>query len=81
VAWRSRQARLSQALDGIEDRPLGETFGRAAGELWAASRRPDFIDASIVPIAHDGDEVVTTDLADLRPLALACGRHIELIHP
>jgi hypothetical protein len=81
--WRggSRQARLSQALEGIEVRPLDETLGRAAGELLAVSRQTDVIDASIVLIAHDGDEIVTTDSADLKPLAIASGRHVELIHP
>jgi len=61
--WRggSGQARLSQALDGIEVRPLDETLGRAAGELLAVSRQTDLVDASIVLIVHDGDEIVTTD--------------------
>ena len=81
--WRGgpRQARLSQALDGIEVRPLDETLGRAAGELLAVTRQTDLIDASIVLIAHDGDEIVTTDSADLKRLAIASGRHVELIHP
>lgn len=81
--WREGlgQARLSQALEGIEVRPLDETLGRSAGELLAASGQADLIDASIVLIALDGDEIVTTDSADLKPLAIASGRHIELIHP
>jgi hypothetical protein len=81
--WRggSRQARLSQALDGIDVRPLDENLGKAAGELLAAARKADLVDASIVVIAQDGDEIVTTDSADLRPLAGASGRHVELLHP
>jgi hypothetical protein len=81
--WRGgqRQARLSQALEGIEVLPLDERLGRASGELLAVSRQIDLIDASIVLIAHDGDVVVTTDSADLKPLALATGRHVELVHP
>jgi hypothetical protein len=47
----------------------------------AVSQQADLIDASIVLIAHDGDEIVTTDSVDLKPLAIASGRHIELIHP
>lgn len=37
--WRggARQARLSQALSGIEVRPLDEPLGRAAGHLLAAA--------------------------------------------
>ena len=81
--WRGgpRQARLSQALAGIEVRPLDESLGRSAGELLAVSQQADLIDASIVLIAHDGDEIVTTDSVDLKPLAMASGRHVELIHP
>jgi hypothetical protein len=47
----------------------------------AVSQQANLIDASIVLIARDGDEIVTTDSADLKPLALASGRHVELIHP
>jgi hypothetical protein len=81
--WRggSRQVRLSQALPGLDVRPLDESLGRAAGELLAVSQQTDLIDASIVLIAHDGDEIVTTDSADLKRLAIASGRHVELIHP
>jgi hypothetical protein len=81
--WRGgpRQARLSQALDGIDVRPLDEALGRAAGELLAVSRQADLIDASIILVAHDGDEIVTTDPTDLKPLARATGRHVELVHP
>jgi hypothetical protein len=81
--WRGgqRQARLSQALAGIDIRPLDEGLGRAAGELLGATRRSDVIDASIVLVARDGDEIVTSDPEDLRPLAVASGIHVELVHP
>jgi hypothetical protein len=39
------------------------------------------IDASIVLIAHDGDEIITSDIEDLKPLATASGRHLELVRP
>jgi hypothetical protein len=81
--WRGgpRQARLSQALDGIDVRPLDESLGRAAGELLAATGTADLVDASIVLLAEDGDDIVTSDAGDLRPLAAASGRHVELLRP
>jgi hypothetical protein len=81
--WRSgpRQARLSQALAGMDVRPIDEDLGRAAGVLLGAARMSDLIDASIVLIAHDGDEIITSDIEDLKPLAAASGRHVELVHP
>jgi hypothetical protein len=81
--WRNgpRQARLSQALAGMDVRPIDEDLGRAAGVLLGAARMSDLIDASIVLIAQDGDEIVTSDSEDLRPLAAASGRHVELVRP
>jgi len=81
--WRGgpRQARLSQALAGMDVRALDEVMGRAAGELLGAARRSDLIDASIVIMAVDGDDIVTSDPDDLRALAAASGRHVELVRP
>lgn len=81
--WRGgpRQTRLSPALAGIDVRPLDEVLGRAAGELLAASGLSDFVDASIILTAGDGDEIVTSDIEDLRPLAAASGLHVELVRP
>ncbi len=81
--WRGgpRQARLAQALGGIKVRALDEPLGRATGRLLAAARLSDVIDAALVLLARDGDEVVTVDLEDLTPLAAASGRHVEIIHP
>ena len=81
--WRggSRQARLAQALAGIDVRSLDEALGRAAGQLLAASGLADVIDAGVVLLATDGDEIVTVDREDLQQLAAASGRHIELIRP
>jgi predicted nucleic acid-binding protein len=82
-AWRSgaRQARLSQALAGIEVRPLDDDLGRAAGELLGRSRRADIIDAALVLLANDGDDIITSDSEDLSPMVEATGRHVELIRP
>ncbi len=81
--WRGepRQARLSQALMGIDVRPVDEPLGRTAGRLLAATGLSDVIDAAVVLLAGDGDEIVTVDRPDLGLLAAAFGRHVELIHP
>jgi hypothetical protein len=81
--WRGgpRQARLSQALVGIDVRALDEPLGRAAGLLLGAARLADVVDASVVLLAADGDEIVTVDREDFEQLAAASGRHVELIHP
>ena len=81
-AWRGRgprRALLAKALDAVEIRPLDAALGRAAGELLAAAGKRDVIDAALVLLAADGDDIVTSDPDDLEPLALASGRHVELI--
>lgn len=81
-AWRGggpRQALLSLALAGINVRPLDESFGRAAGNLLARDGSVDVIDAALVLLADDGDDIVTSDPDDIEPLAASLGRHIELL--
>lgn len=81
--WRGKpgQARLAQALAGIDVRPLDEQMGREAGRLLGTAGMSDVVDAVIVLLAQDGDEIVTSDHDDLERLARASGRHVELIHP
>ncbi len=81
--WRGgpRQARLSRALDGIEVLPLDEALGRGAGSLLGAAGSADVIDAAVVVLCTDGDEIVTVDLGDFERLVAAAGRHVELIRP
>ena len=81
-AWRGggpRQALLARALDGIEIRPLDESLGRAAGDLLARAGSADVIDAALVLLADDGDDIVTSDPEDIVPLAARLGRHVELL--
>lgn len=82
-AWRggARQAQLARAVQGIEVRPLDTPLGRAAGELLAATGLSDVIDAAVVLLSVDGDEIVTSDIEDLERLARAAGRHVELVRP
>jgi hypothetical protein len=81
-AWRgggSRQALLAMALEGIDVRPLDDSLGRAAGQLLGGARAADVIDAALVLLAEDGDDIATSDAEDLEPLAALLGRHVELI--
>lgn len=82
-AWRGgpRQARLSRGLRGLDVRPLDETLGRRAGELLGAAGLSDVVDAAVVLLADDGDEIVTSDHDDFEQLARASGRHVELLRP
>ncbi len=81
--WRGgpRQARLSQALAGVDVLPIDEALGRAAGELLSAAGLADVIDAAVVLISNDGDDIVTSDHDDFELLVSASGRHVELIQP
>jgi len=82
-AWRggSRQARLAVALNAIEIRPIDERTGRLAGRLLAGAGLSDVIDAAVVLLAQDGDDIVTSDHGDIEHLANTLGRHVELLHP
>lgn len=80
--WRgkgTKQALLARALPGLEIRPLDEMAGRAAGALLAKTGDTDVIDAAVVLLANDDDQIFTSDLGDLEPLATASGRHVELV--
>jgi len=81
--WRShpRQLRLAQALPGIEVRAVDEPLGRSAGALLGEAGLCDVIDAAIVLLSTDGDDIVTSNPGDLSRLAAASGRHVELIRP
>jgi hypothetical protein len=81
--WRGgpRQARLSRALSGVDVRSLDASLGRAAGELLGVTGLADVIDAAIVLLSSDGDDIVTVDRGDFERLVAALGRHVELIRP
>lgn len=81
-AWRGkgpRQALLARALDAIDVRPLDSALGRAAGELLAANRTHDVIDAALVLLASDGDQIVTSDVDEIGALAGASGRYVDIV--
>ena len=81
--WRGgpRQARLSQALGGVDVRSLDTSLGRAAGELLGATGLADVIDAAVALLSSDDDDIVTVDRDDFERLVAGLGRHVELIRP
>lgn len=52
----------------VDVRGTGLREARAAGELLAASRTSDAVDALIVMVALPGDQLLTSDPADLSAL-------------
>lgn len=79
--WRGgpRQARLAAMLPGLDVAPLDEALGRRTGLLLAGAGGADVVDAALVVLAEDGDELVTSDPDDLIPLAVAAGTHVEVV--
>ncbi|HEY2535620.1 MAG TPA: hypothetical protein VGI24_01390 [Solirubrobacteraceae bacterium] len=82
-AWRGGpQARLSRLLQGCLIEPLTEARARSAGAALAASESSDLIDAVVVVAALErNDMIVTSDPDDLRRIASALGRSVELYVP
>jgi hypothetical protein len=76
---RGRQAPLARLLGGVQIVPIDSGLGRLAGMLLARSGQADAIDASVVCLARDGDDIMTSDTADLRLLAEAADLHVDLI--
>ncbi len=80
--WRGgagRQGQLARLLPGVEVVPLDDELGRSAGMLLKAARAVDAIDAALVALASDGDDILTSDVGDLRSLAVATGVQVELV--
>ena len=80
--WRGgsgRQAPIARLLAGTDVAPIDDRLGRRAGMLLARSGQSDAIDAAVVCLAADGDDILTSDPGDLRALAQAAGIHVELV--
>lgn len=82
--WRngSKQARLALLLGTVDEQIITKERARATGLLLTKSRTADVIDAGLVEIARDGDEILTSDPADLVALVQAARKavRITLIH-
>ena len=80
--WRGgagRQVNLARLLPGVEVVALDSELGRRAGMLLVRSKTSDVIDAALALLANDGDEILTSDANDLRPLVRASGAHVDVI--
>ncbi len=79
--WRGnpRQAWVSRLLAGVFVAALDEELGRAAGALLARAGTSDVIDAALVLLVMDGDEVLTSDPADLALLCAATDVHADVV--
>lgn len=80
--WRGgsgRQAEVARLLAGVDVRALNEELGKIAGVLLARAGGDDAIDAALVCLADDGDDILTSDPTDLGVLAQAAGVHVDLI--
>lgn len=80
--WRGgagRQVSLGLLLAGVEVAALDEALGRSAGVLLRASKTSDVVDAALVFLARDGDQILTSDARDILPLARAAGADVEIV--
>jgi hypothetical protein len=80
--WRGgtrRQANLARLLPGVAVVPLDDALGRRAGVLLGRTKTKDVIDGAIALLAEDGDEILTADAEDIRPLVEATGIHVEIV--
>lgn len=76
---RGRQVQVARLLAGTDVAAVDDRLGRRAGMLLARSGHVDAIDATVVCLAADGDDILTSDPGDLRGLAEAAEIHVELI--
>ena len=80
--WRGgtgRQVLLAKLLASVDVVSVDDRLGRRAGLLLSRTGTTDVVDASVVCLAQDGDDILTSDPADLLDLARAYGAHVELI--
>ncbi len=61
-------------MRGVEEVPLESAGARRTGILLAVAKRVDVVDASLIDLARDGDEILTSDPGDLAALAFAAGK-------
>ena len=78
--WRngSQQARLALLLGTVDEQIITKERARATGLLLAKSRTADVIDAGLVEISRDGDEILTSDPADLVALVQAARKAVRI---
>lgn len=82
--WRGtpRQANLGRLLAGCHIEALDNTRAKATGTLAALAGTTDIVDAAVVEGAlRRHDLIISSDPDDLRSIATALGRHIDIDHP
>lgn len=80
--WRGgsgRQANVARLLPGVEVVALDADLGRKVGVLLARTKTSDVVDAALALLAKDGDELLTADVHDLRPLLRAIGVQVDIV--
>lgn len=80
--WRGAarsQVPLARLLSAVDVVALDQGLGRRAGLLLGKAGTADVVDAALICLALDGDDVLTSDPGDLVVLAESAGVHIELI--
>jgi hypothetical protein len=80
--WRDtqgRQANLARLLKAVDVRAVDRRLGQAAGQLLGVCGRTNAVDATVVAIAAPGDRILTSDPRDIRKLADASGRPIDVV--
>jgi hypothetical protein len=80
--WRGgtgRQANLARLLPGLEIVALDDALGRRVGMLLGRTKTSDVIDGAVALLATDGDEILTSDIDDLRKLVRATGAHVDIV--
>jgi hypothetical protein len=76
---RDKQVPVAMLLAGTSVVPVDDSLGRRAGMLLARGGGSDAVDATVVCLAADGDDILTSDPGDLRGLAEAAGCHVDII--
>ena len=79
--WRdgTRQARLARAIRMIDTRRVDLDDARDAGELLAAARTSDVVDAFVALLARPGDQILTSDPDDFDLLVEARQLAVEVV--
>ncbi len=80
--WRGgsgKQENLARALLGIETIGLDQSLGKSAGVLLKQARASDVVDAAVVALASDGDEILTSDVESIAHLARAAGLAVDIV--
>ncbi|MBA3743427.1 hypothetical protein [Sporichthya sp.] len=76
---RGRQAELARMLKAVDVHEVDQPTGRAAGVLLGQTGLTDAVDATVALLAQTGDQVLTSDVADLKRLLGALGRSAPVV--